>query len=125
MTVGLLGYHFASEKAPVHWLTLLYLVMTVFFSLVAFAAFGLDKRRAGRNGPRIAEGTLHLLSLAGGWPGALIAGRLFRHKTLKASFRILFTLIVLLHVGIVGYLFWLKWNPPATATPAAPATTPA
>ena len=56
-------------------------------SLVAFAAYGIDKSAARRGATRISEQTLLLLGLVGGWPGALVAQQLFRHKTRKRSFR--------------------------------------
>ena len=56
-------------------------------SLVAFAAYGIDKSAARRGAARISEQTLLLLGLVGGWPGALVAQQLFRHKTRKRSFR--------------------------------------
>jgi uncharacterized membrane protein YsdA (DUF1294 family) len=33
------------------------------------------------------ESNLHLLALAGGWPGALFAQQFLRHKSAKAEFR--------------------------------------
>ncbi len=50
---------------------------------------------------RTNEQTLHLCSLFGGWPGALIAQRLFHHKSKKLSFQTLFWLIVVVHLAIV------------------------
>src|SRR6476469_6527114 len=70
-------------------------------SCVCFAAYGLDKRRAATGGRRVSERTLHLLALLGGWPGALLGQRLFRHKTRKATFLIAFW-AVLLHFSLVG-----------------------
>ncbi|GAA1507240.1 DUF1294 domain-containing protein [Agromyces terreus] len=68
-------------------------------SVVAFAAYGLDKAAAGRAGRRrTPESTLHLLGLLGGWPGALVAQQLFRHKTRKRSFRRVFWFTVVLNV---------------------------
>jgi len=55
-------------------------------SLAAFVAYALDKSAARNRRWRVAESTLHALSLAGGWPGALVAQQLLRHKTSKSSF---------------------------------------
>lgn len=56
-------------------------------SIVAFASYGIDKAAARRQANRISEQTLLILGLVGGWPGALVAQQLFRHKTRKRSFR--------------------------------------
>ncbi|WP_448808658.1 DUF1294 domain-containing protein [Agromyces bauzanensis] len=56
-------------------------------SIVAFAAYGFDKASARRSAPRISEQTLLTMGLAGGWPGALVAQQVFRHKTRKRTFR--------------------------------------
>ena len=80
-------------------------VLYVVASLVTFAAYGVDKRRARRGGRRVPERTLHLFELAGGWPGALIAAATFRHKTAKRSYRLVRGAVVLLHVGLWGW--WL------------------
>ncbi|MEO1999624.1 MAG: DUF1294 domain-containing protein [Planctomycetaceae bacterium] len=85
------------------WILSLYAGLTVSMSLVSFAFYGIDKRRARRNQQRIPERRLHLFALLGGWPGALIAQRTFRHKTLKTTFRMLYWLIVFLHVSVAVY----------------------
>jgi uncharacterized membrane protein YsdA (DUF1294 family) len=79
-----------------------YVIVVAVMSLVCFIAYGLDKRRAENGGRRVPERTLHVLAFLGGWPGALIGQRQFRHKTHKVSFRIIFRLLVVIHVGIVG-----------------------
>jgi uncharacterized membrane protein YsdA (DUF1294 family) len=71
-------------------------------SLVCFITYGLDKRQAANGGRRVSERTLHLMAFLGGWPGALIGQRHFRHKTQKATFRMVFWLVVALHIVIVG-----------------------
>lgn len=71
-------------------------------SIVCFAIYGLDKRRAGNGGRRFSERTLHLLAFLGGWPGALLGQRQFRHKTRKVPFLIVFWALVVLHIAIVG-----------------------
>lgn len=68
-------------------------------SLVTFLAYALDKSAAVAGRWRTQEKTLHLFSLAGGWPGALLAQQLLRHKTSKPSFIFTFWLTVLLNVG--------------------------
>lgn len=82
------------------WFLLLYPV----FSVLAFFAYWRDKRNAERDEWRTPEQSLHVLELLGGWPGALLAQQLFRHKTRKLSFQLVFWAIVLLH-----QLFWIDW----------------
>lgn len=74
---------------------------------VTFLMFGWDKWKAKRDSQRIPEKTLYLLSILGGWPGAVMGQKTFRHKTVKRSFRTVLTVIVLLHVGI-GLLLVLQ-----------------
>lgn len=66
-------------------------------SLLTFLCYWHDKRQARAEGRRIPENVLHALELAGGWPGALLAQQLLRHKTRKLSYQTLFWLIVALH----------------------------
>ena len=68
-------------------------------SLVAFLAYAIDKSAARRGAWRTSEGTLHLLAVVGGWPGALLAQQLLRHKSTKAEFRTVFWGTVLLNVA--------------------------
>jgi uncharacterized membrane protein YsdA (DUF1294 family) len=46
---------------------------------------------------RTPESTLHALSLADDWPGALIAQQTLRHKSRKESFRAVFWMTVVLN----------------------------
>ncbi|HSK48782.1 MAG TPA: cold shock and DUF1294 domain-containing protein [Coriobacteriia bacterium] len=81
------------DQALALWLSVGYVVM----SAVLYAAYGLDKRAAQRGKFRTEESALHLLALVGGWPGALVAQRVFRHKTIKLSFQIAFWITVALN----------------------------
>ena len=73
-------------------------------SLVTFLAYALDKK-AARNGTwRTSEGTLHWLSLAGGWPGAFIAQQTLRHKSRKQSFRTVFWATVIINCVALSWL---------------------
>jgi uncharacterized membrane protein YsdA (DUF1294 family) len=108
-TTTLLVLAFAREGVQVSAFFAIYLLLTVVCSFVAFVMYGIDKRRAVKNQPRISERTLHVLSLLGGWPGAYLAARLFRHKTLKLMFRLVFWIIVTLHLAIIAYGVWSGW----------------
>ncbi len=79
----------------------LYLVASV----IAFFAYAFDKSAAQRDQWRTKESTLHLFGLLGGWPGALAAQRLLRHKSAKASFQTTFWFTVALNCGVLGWLF--------------------
>jgi uncharacterized membrane protein YsdA (DUF1294 family)/cold shock CspA family protein len=66
-------------------------------SAVAWCLYASDKRRAREGGWRVKETTLHLVEILGGWPGAFLAQRRFRHKTVKRSFQGAFWLAVAIH----------------------------
>ena len=66
-------------------------------SFFAYFAYRSDKRRAEAGQWRISESPLHAAELAGGWPGAFIAQRRFRHKISKGSYQIAFWISVTLH----------------------------
>jgi len=83
------------------WLSILAGSMLV-MSLVAFVAYGWDKRAATKDRWRVSEYTLHMMSLLGGWPGALLARRTFRHKTIKLKFRAWMWLSIAAHIVIAG-----------------------
>lgn len=99
----------AREGAKVTPFVAIYLLLTVACSVAAFVLYGIDKRRSIKNLPRVSENTLHLLSILGGWPGAHLAQQLFRHKTLKVSFRVIFWLTVLVHLTVIGLGIWAGW----------------
>jgi len=63
--------------------------------------YALDKSAARRGRRRMPERTLLLLGLLGGWPGALAAQQLLRHKTSKRSFQLAFWGTVAVNVAAV------------------------
>ncbi len=69
-------------------------------SLLTFTVYAWDKAAARAGRWRTAESTLHLLALAGGWPGALLAQQWLRHKSVKLACRALFWATVLLNVAL-------------------------
>ncbi len=70
-------------------------------SVITFLFYGYDKYQARQNGTRIPELVLHLMALAGGTIGAFLGQILFRHKTKKWQFRLVFILIVVLQIGLI------------------------
>jgi uncharacterized membrane protein YsdA (DUF1294 family)/cold shock CspA family protein len=74
-------------------------------SAIAFVAYALDKSAAKNDRWRTQESTLHFFALVGGWPGALAAQRMLRHKSRKQSFQIAFWATVVLNCGALGWLF--------------------
>ncbi|MFA0013385.1 DUF1294 domain-containing protein [Vibrio lentus] len=80
-----------SSKALLVW----YLVI----GLVTFFVYAKDKRAAINGNWRVPEKTLHILSVAGGWLGALIAQDKLRHKTQKQPFRAIYWLTMTINVA--------------------------
>jgi uncharacterized membrane protein YsdA (DUF1294 family)/cold shock CspA family protein len=97
------------EESPAHWTLPRLLALPVFvascavaasrygfrpavpvfylvLSSLTFMAYAIDKSAAVAGRWRTPEQTLHLLGLAGGWPGALLAQQWLRHKTAKPEF---------------------------------------
>ncbi len=56
-------------------------------NVLTFLIFGWDKRAAKRQKQRVPEARLYGLTALGGFVGAWIATKVFRHKTIKRSFR--------------------------------------
>lgn len=82
--------------------TLYYLIA---INLIAFVAFGIDKRKAEKDAWRIKESTLLGLSAIGGSVGALLGMHAFRHKTKHKKFAIGVPAILVLQVALV--VWWL------------------
>ena len=76
------------------WLSVVYAVASV----LCFALYAADKAAATAGRHRVSERTLLLVGLVGGWPGAIAAQQLLRHKTQKQSFRWKFGVTVALNL---------------------------
>lgn len=74
-------------------------------SLIAFVMYNIDKRRAeqGMSDARISEAALLQVGFIG-WPGALAAQQLFRHKSAKREFYIPFRLVGLGQALALGWI---------------------
>lgn len=70
-------------------------------SAVCAVVYATDKSAARKGRWRTSESTLLSLGLLGGWPGAVVAQQLLRHKTSKVSFQRAFWGTTALNVGVV------------------------
>jgi len=85
------------------WVDALYLGASV----LCVAVYGIDKLAARGGRDRVPEAMLLSLGLVGGWPGAIVAQQVFRHKTVKRRFRVLFWMTVAVNVAAFAFA-WLS-----------------
>jgi len=71
-------------------------------NLMTFFLYWQDKHAAQHGQWRTKENHLHLLALLGGWPGAWLAQRVLRHKTVKAPFVLGYWATVGLHLVLLA-----------------------
>ena len=74
-------------------------------SVMAFVIYAVDKSAAEADAWRISESTLLAVGVVGGWPGAIVAQQVLRHKSSKASFRSAFWVTVVLNVAAFLVMF--------------------
>lgn len=84
-----------AASAPVVWWWPL--LQAFALSVATFRLYAYDKRQAMKGGWRVPETSLHLAEIAGGWPGAFLAQRRFRHKSSKGAYLAIFWCVILLH----------------------------
>lgn len=86
------------------------IIYVAVMSVIAFAAFGLDKYKAKTDKWRTPEKTLFILAILGGGIGAFLGMRVFRHKTKHTQFVIGIPAIMIVQLILIGWL-WLKVLP--------------
>ncbi|HUQ33797.1 MAG TPA: cold shock and DUF1294 domain-containing protein [Pyrinomonadaceae bacterium] len=86
------------------WLEISWLALYYGASIITYGVYARDKTAAQNARRRTPESTLHLLSLVGGWPGALIAQARLRHKTRKLSFLIGYWFTVIVNCIALGVI---------------------
>lgn len=79
------------------------LIYLAVINLIAVSMYSMDKFAAvrGFSDQRIAEAALHFYGLLGGWPGALVARHVLRHKTRKQPFVFVFWITAAINVAAV------------------------
>ncbi len=86
--------------------TKIILAALLLVNIVAFAAYGIDKRKAQKDKWRIPESTLLLMAFFGGSLGALLGMRVFHHKTKHWEFKILVPLFLALQIALAVWLIY-------------------
>jgi len=106
-TIALLFLMFVGVSVFIGQLPFAILMFYLVASAVAFLVYRRDKSAAQQNQWRTGEGTMILLGVIGGWPGAFVAQQFFHHKTKKRSFQIAFWITVVLNCVGLGLLLSL------------------
>ncbi|MFQ3593806.1 MAG: DUF1294 domain-containing protein [Gemmataceae bacterium] len=109
LVVGLTILLWAALRWPLTW----YHGMACWLLVVngvTLAYYRFDKGRAGGTAGRVPEIVLHGLMAAGGTGGAYLGMYLFRHKTIKGQFQIVFWFLVVMQLGLVAALGWRLLN---------------
>jgi uncharacterized membrane protein YsdA (DUF1294 family) len=112
ITVAVLFFVFAGVMVLSGKLTAIVFWGYLVASVACFAAYAVDKSAARAGRWRTSEQTLHLLALLGGWPGALIAQSLLRHKSQKTGFLLIFGATVAINCGALVWLISANDWPP-------------
>jgi uncharacterized membrane protein YsdA (DUF1294 family)/cold shock CspA family protein len=95
---------FVLERTLTGHLPLFYIFIFFGANLVVFLYYYQDKISAVKHSWRTPENTLHWLSLLGGWGGAYIAQKLFKHKHKKMSFMFTYKFTVIFNcLAIILY----------------------
>ena len=88
--------------ALANWLQEFVPLLYLGLSYATYRIYSTDKNAAKEGRWRTQESILQALSLAGGWPGALVAQRVLHHKSRKVEFLAVFWLTVVANVGVLG-----------------------
>ena len=102
---GLLLLAILTRRVPA-WVLLVYACMSV----ATYSAYAKDKSAAQNGYWRTSEETLIMLGLACGWPGALLAQRILRHKSSKPSFQAVYWVSVGFNCLALAALAWIGWR---------------
>ena len=71
-------------------------------SVACFLLYAEDKSKAQNGRWRVAESSMQIIALIGGWPGAIVAQQVFRHKTRKRGFQFVFWTAVVLNMAALA-----------------------
>jgi len=93
--------YFKTSMFSLKTILLFLVVQFVFINIFTFLAYWKDKRAAQKGEWRIPEKDLHWLELLGGWSGALLAQKIFHHKTRKHTYQLVFWLVPMVQIVFI------------------------
>lgn len=85
---------------PINWLYIG--IALAVCQTIPFIVYGIDKRLAIKGKSRISELSLLILTFLFGIIGSFLAMIIFRHKTIKGSFRAKFAVVSIARVLVLG-----------------------
>jgi uncharacterized membrane protein YsdA (DUF1294 family) len=83
----------------------------LFINLITFCLFVHDKQQAIHHGWRISEKGLYATAVLGGWLGGWMAMTIFRHKTQKMIFMIIYGACNAVNVAVCFSVVWVVCRP--------------
>ncbi len=95
-----IGFAYITNGMVVEPLIISIILYYLSINVFTFILYGVDKSAAVANAWRISERQLHLYMFFGGVLGAILGQKIFRHKTQKLSFRIIFWLLLIIQISI-------------------------
>ena len=96
--------HKTLEVYIMYFEAMVYYLITI--NIITFILYSIDKYNAIHGKWRIRELILLLSAFIGGPIGAILAMKIFRHKTKKAKFSFGVPIILLIHVFII--IYWTR-----------------
>ncbi len=81
----------------------------IIINIIAFILFAIDKYKSIKKSYRISEKTFFIISLLGGFLGLIISGQLFRHKTKKMIFNVIYVISIIIW-SIILYYYVKEYN---------------
>jgi uncharacterized membrane protein YsdA (DUF1294 family) len=85
-------------------LILIVVVLYLILNLISFLLYYVDKRKAVKGRYRISESALITAGLIGP-VGALAGMKVFRHKTQKTKFKLIY-LFLMIHLVLIAFIVW-------------------
>ena len=98
------GHWFRTSVFSYKTLLLLVVFQLVTINFTTFFSYWADKRAARKGAWRVSENNLHTLEFMGGWIGAYLAQKIFRHKSNKKSYQNMYKLMIVMEFAAIYFI---------------------